>query len=347
MAEGPVQPAGVGHQLDAAAVGVQQPNGLVEGALQHVTRVADGGDACGDLAERALGLDPPLELLVQARVAQHDGGLAGQRTEQLRIVVAERVLSRRVGGDGAQRPRLADERRAHLGPIPVAADPLVGLGGVLEGGVRQVVAGPRHLAVLDRSPGDALADADRHLVNGGRVGPRVEDLAVVRQLARAGAHLVDDEMLGPEEALRLGHRSAQDRGRVAQRGDGGGDLSERALSLDTVGELTCRDLGLGVQPRVGEDDGGLVGQQPEQLGIIGVERPGDVREDADGADRLVVGQQGCGDHGSNSELLPDAVGVLLVGERLVGQVVVRPGGAALADRPAGDAFLDRRVVLLR
>ena len=126
VAEGPVQPAGVGHQLDAAAVGVEQPHGLVERALQDVARVADGGDACGDLAERALRLDSPLELLVQPRVAEHDGRLAGERAEELARRRGERVGPRRVGADGAERPRLADERRAHLGVIPVAGDPLVG-----------------------------------------------------------------------------------------------------------------------------------------------------------------------------------------------------------------------------
>ena len=121
VAERPVQAAGVGHQLDPAAVGVEQPHGLVERALQDVARVADGGDACRDLAERALRLHPPLELLVQPGVAEHDGRLAGERTEQLGVVGAERVGPRRVGADRPERPGLADERRAHLGVIPVAA----------------------------------------------------------------------------------------------------------------------------------------------------------------------------------------------------------------------------------
>ena len=61
--EGPVQAAGLGHELDASPVGVEQPHGFVERALEDVVRVADGGDARGDLADAALGLHAVLELL--------------------------------------------------------------------------------------------------------------------------------------------------------------------------------------------------------------------------------------------------------------------------------------------
>ena len=86
--------AGLADELDPAAVGVEQAHRLVERALQDVARVADGGDARRDLAQRALCLDPALELLVQAGVAEHDGRLAGQRAEELAVVGVERVGTR-------------------------------------------------------------------------------------------------------------------------------------------------------------------------------------------------------------------------------------------------------------
>jgi hypothetical protein len=210
MPEGPVQPPGFGDQLDPAAVGVQQPNGLVERALQDVARVPDGGDARGDLAEGSLGLDPSLELLVQARVAQHDGRLAGQRAQQLRVIAVERVDPRGVGGDRPQRATFADQRGAHLGVVAEALDPLVGLRGMGEGLILEVVPRPRHLGLLDRLARDALPDADRHLVHGRGVGAGVEDLSVIGQLSGAGPDLVDDQVFGTEQPLGLGHGAPQD-----------------------------------------------------------------------------------------------------------------------------------------
>ena len=237
VAEGPMKPAALDHQLDPSAVGVEQAHRLVERALQHVAGVVDGGDARGDRAEGALGLDSMLELLVQARVAEHDGGLAGEGTEQLGGAVGEGVRSSRVGADRADRPLLADERRAHLRAVAGPGDPLVGARGVRERRVGEVVAGPHHAPVGDGDPGDPLADAHRHLVGRRHVRAGAEDGPEVRELVRAGADLVDDDVVGMQQPLRLVDRPQQDRGRVAQRGDRGGDLAQRALCLDLVREL--------------------------------------------------------------------------------------------------------------
>ena len=47
--------------VDDGAVGAQQPARLVDDALEQVARLADGGDPRGDLAQRPLGLGPPLD----------------------------------------------------------------------------------------------------------------------------------------------------------------------------------------------------------------------------------------------------------------------------------------------
>ena len=62
-------------QVDAGAVGLEQPGRLVDDLLEHLGGVEDGGHARRDLAQRPLGvgapgdlLARPLELLDQPRV---------------------------------------------------------------------------------------------------------------------------------------------------------------------------------------------------------------------------------------------------------------------------------------
>ena len=348
VAEGPAEVAGLADELDAAAVGIEEPHGLVEGALQDVTRLPNGGDAGRDRSQRALRLDAALELLVQARVAEHDGRLARQRAEELAVGRVEGVATGRVGADGTDRPLLADERRAHLGLIPEARDPVVGARGVLEGGVGEVVAGPRH-AGARRSLVPAMPCPMLTVTSSasGRLGPDAQDIPEVGELLGAGADLVDHHVVGVEQALRLVDRPVEHRRRVAQGRDRGGDLAERALGLHPVGELVRGDLGLGVETGVGENDRRLAGEQAEQLAVIFLEGGRLLRVHADRSDRHAVGDQWSGDHGADPEPLRRGIGGGLVGERVVREIVVRPRDAQLTHRAARHALVDAAAVLLR
>ena len=80
--------------VDDRAVGAQQPERLVDDALEQVARLADRGDPGGDLAQRLLRLGASLddraragELLDQARVADRDRGLGGERGQDLAVGV--------------------------------------------------------------------------------------------------------------------------------------------------------------------------------------------------------------------------------------------------------------------
>ena len=60
--------------------------------------------------------------------------------------------------------------------------------------------------------------------------------------------------------------------RVVQRGDPGGDVAQRAFGLGASGEGDLRASQLLDEPGVGDGDGGLLGQRPEERGVERVER---------------------------------------------------------------------------
>ena len=102
--------------VDDRAVGAQQPEGLVDDALEQVAGLADRGDPGGDLAEGSFGLGPSLddrtragELLDQACVPDGDRCLRGERGQDLAIGLV-------VGGDMPRHDRQRAERQSHRPP---------------------------------------------------------------------------------------------------------------------------------------------------------------------------------------------------------------------------------------
>ena len=118
--------------VDDRAVGAQQPERLVDDALEEVAGLADRGDPGGDLAQRLLGLGASLddraragELVDEAGVPDRDRRLGRERGQDLAVGLV-------VGGHLARHDRQRPERRGVAGQ-------------------RQRVAGQRH--------GDDRADA--------------------------------------------------------------------------------------------------------------------------------------------------------------------------------------------
>ena len=98
--------------VDPGAVRLEQPGRLVDDLLEDLGRVEDGRHAGGDLAQRALRVGPPgdllaraLELVDEAGVRDRHRGLVGEGREQAGILGVEGVRPIRVGVDDAEDAR--------------------------------------------------------------------------------------------------------------------------------------------------------------------------------------------------------------------------------------------------
>ena len=141
------------------------------------------------------------------------------------------------------------------------------------------------------------------------------------------AGLVDDEL--------------EDLVGVAQGGDPGRDLAQRPLVLGQPGQLAPRDVEVVDEPGVGDRDGRLGREAPDEVGVALAEgvRPG--RVDLEGAERTGVADDRRGEHRAVAGGLEEAVR-LRRGRELGGQVVVGDEDPALRDRPARQADADRQ-----
>ena len=88
----------LGEQVDLRPIGTQETRRVGDGALQDGLRLVQRGDLRGDLGQRALGVDPVTQLLVEARVRDRDGRLAREQLDQLEVGIGERDLRRPRGG---------------------------------------------------------------------------------------------------------------------------------------------------------------------------------------------------------------------------------------------------------
>ena len=152
------------HEIDPDALGAEEAGGLVDDVLEEVRRIADRGDPGGDLAEGPLRVGLPAELLPrlvqlldEAGVRHRDRGLAGERLDDPRVDLTERVGLAGVDGQRPERPAVADERNRDDGSDLVAADVGVRRRGVLEAVVVEVVAGEDRATLADGLARDPLA----------------------------------------------------------------------------------------------------------------------------------------------------------------------------------------------
>ena len=120
-----------------------------------------------------------------------------------------------------------------------------------------------------------------------------------------------------------------------------GDLAERPLRVDPLGELGLGGLEPLDQPLIGDGRGSVIGQGAEQgqAGLVEVVDPARVR--AKGAEHLTVGDQRGGRHRSHVRGEHDAVRDLGVREALVAAVIGRDDQLALLCGVTEDADPDR------
>ncbi len=248
--DGPVEgPAAIAHEIDLCPVGAQQPRSSGHGALDDARRVVERGHLRRDRRQGALCLDSVAQLVVEAGVDRGDRGLSGERLHQLGIRFLERVAPAREDGDGPQRSLLAGERRRHLGAEAVLAHECVGVDGVLEGVIGQVVAGPHHAPLRNGAATEPLADVEeRLLADHLRLAIKIPDRGA--EAVRAIVEQVDDCRIAAQQAPRLVDGSLVHRVRLANRGDLRRDLGQRSLRLDATGERLGTRLHLAVQARV-------------------------------------------------------------------------------------------------
>ena len=108
----------VGHPGQVGAVGAEQALGLLDDPLEDDVGLAQGGDAGGDVAQRAFGLGAPrdrlpraLQLLDEPGVGDGDGGLVGEAAEDRLVDRVEGVALVAVHLDRPERALVADDRR--------------------------------------------------------------------------------------------------------------------------------------------------------------------------------------------------------------------------------------------
>ena len=143
----------------------------------------------------------------------------------------------------------------------------------------------------------------------------------------------------PSRRLRLLDDPFEDDLGLAQRGDPGGDVAQRPLGLGAPRDGGLRSLELLDQARVGDRDGGLVGESAEDRGVDVVERVALATVDLDRAERTLVADDRGDDEVADAGRPRQLVGLVDVLE-LAGEVVAGRDDPPLGHRPAGQALAE-------
>ena len=343
--------------VDDGAVGAQQPEGLVDDALEEVAGLADGGDPGGDLAQRLLGLGAPLDdrarprqLVDEARVPDRDRGLRRESRQDLAVRLV-------VGGHLARHDRQRPERRR-----------LAGRGGHVAGegdGDDRADAGVGHervRAVVVDEPlvGEIVVRADRPLLGEGGAGHRLAGLEAagqrpVRDLRHRvagrirpaqgvdlGVVDVDPGAVGFEQPGRLVDDLLEDLVGLEDGRHAGRDLAQRPLRIGAPGDLRARPLQLLDQPCVGDGDRCLVGEGREQGRVLGVERVRPVAVDGDRADDDITVDERRRDDRLDAAGADERVALVGVGEPVVLEIGAGPLDLAGLHRSTGHADVWRQ-----
>ena len=321
--------ARVGHEReDAVAVGTPD----------------DVGRRLDQPAEARLLVGHPRE---QVRVGQRDRGLVGETLEQVEVVGLERPW---LGGRDRERPDdvapgRSQRRRGHADETHPAGHVLV-VGLVRDPRIGHVVRRPDGHAVLGRKAVDAATEREPHAhepaadLGVGAAGDHDRD-----QVAAGRGHPGQVCTIGLEEALRILDDALEDLVRVAQGGDAGRDVAQRALGLGPAGEGLARALELVDEPGVGDGDRGLLGEAAQHRGIELVEGIGIVADDLDRAERSGLADDRRGDQVAHRRELGQRVGQVVVLE-LGGAVVADMDDPSLGHGLAGHALPEPEAVHL-
>ena len=341
---------GVVGDVDRDALGAEEARTLGGDAMEDRRGLAHHRDVAVDLAQGALGVRALGQLLArtpqlgdEARVRDRDGGDLGEGPEDLAVVLVVFADPPAVDGERADRPVLTEDRGREHRADAALLDPRVEHVRVGEARIVHVVSGPHRPPVAHRLAGDALVGAgvrqliEREVVQllaGGRVVAPVEaSLALLEQ--------VDPRPVGDEQRDRGLDGPLEDLGRVAERGQGRGELAEGALDLDAPALAHAGVAQLGDELRVVDRARGVIGERPDEDRILLAERMRPRRVDAERAHDPRRAQERRDDHRADAERLDRPIGTGLVRERVVRQVVVGRDDASgldgLPEHPDPDA----------
>jgi hypothetical protein len=329
---GEPDPAGRRHdEVDPDPLRTEQARCLVDDVLEEVARVADRGDASGDLAERPLGvglvaeLRPGVvELLDQPGVGHRDRSLAGERLDDPGVVLAERVGLAGVHRQRPERAAVADQRDRDDRPDLVPADVGVGRGRVVEPLVVEVVPGEDRTALADRLAGDPLPGLGlAGPGDGAETGPPA-GRGVVRPIEAAG-HFVEDVdagAVGVQQARGLVDRPLQDLLGMTQADDPAADLAQGALGVGTPLDVCLRAAELVDEVGVGHGRGGVVGERAHERDLLVAECFEPARERSHRSECPAAAHERRDEERVNREVADEAVGVGEMDEGGIGRVVV-------------------------
>jgi hypothetical protein len=347
---GEADPAGRGDdEVDPGAGRAEEPGGLVDDVLEQVGRVADRGDPGGDLAECPLGVGLPagrgpgaIQLLDEAGVRHRDRGLAGERLDDVRVVLVERILLRRVDGQRAERPAIPEEGNRDDRPDRVLPDVLVGCFGMLEAVVVQVVAGEDRSQLADRPTGDPLPRLGLAASGDGPEARPPAGRGVVRPVEAAGGLVedVDPGSVCAEQPRRLVDRPLEDLLGVAEGDDPAADLAQRALRIRPALDVRPRAAELLDEVGVGHRRRGMVRQGPDERDLRVAQGVDSAGERPHRPERPAAADEGGHDERMDREVGDEPVRVGEVDERGVVRVVAGPGDLACGDGPAEQAHAD-------
>ena len=225
------------HPGQVRAVGHEEALGILDDALQDLVGVGQGGDPRRDVAQRSFGLGPAgqghpgaLELVDETGIRDGDGGLLGETAEHRRVEVVEGVRTAAHDLDGAERSRLADDRRrdqvADAGPLDQRVGELVVAELALE-----IVPDVDDPALGHGLAGHALAEPQvGHL---DRLALVLGQARVIGPLQRAalGVVLVDQGAIGTQQALGLVDHVLEHLVGLAQGRDPRRDLAQAGFRL--------------------------------------------------------------------------------------------------------------------
>ena len=342
----------LGHEREVRAVGAEEAARLVDDELEDLVGIADGGDACRDLAQRLLRVDAARELLLGAGelvdepgVGDGDRRLRRERLDDRDVVVVERVRCGRQDAERAERAMLAGERHRQDRPDAGLLGRLPRGWRLHDLGIGQVVA-CHDRPVLEEDPaGNSLPRQQRlrepRLVGGCQPLRRIRPADLAGRLVEE----VDPGAVCTDQPARLVDDALEDARRVVDCRDAHRDLAKGPLRVGPPRDARLRGFEGGDESGVRQGDGGLCDEGEEERLVAFAEGLWPRRPDGHGPERAVLADERRRDDGADPLGARVLVRPLRVREPLVTHVVAGPERGAGPEGDPGDADVRRAVLL--
>ena len=292
--------------------GVQSP-GVVERGGQDA---ADVGQQPGPARPRFGVAARPLLAGEELHVSQRDGGVVGQPHQDGLVALAERARAAVVDVDQALDALAHPDRCDHHRLAALGADHRRVVG--MQAAIVEDVGGAHRAAGRQHLTAEALARLQQHVLVAADPGA---DRVAVRHALAAVVPQRDPREVGAAQVLGGRRHLLEHRVEVEGGVDGPRQLGQQ-LGLATPG------FGLGVQARIVEGDGSVIGERLGQPHLVRRERAAQAVAEGEGADRPALEAQ-------RQRQDRPVLGLLDPGARGLGEDDVRIGQHVVArHRPA-------------